>query len=227
MFICHPHGVHSFGVVCCFGADVQGIGNMIPGIKIHAQTLGINFWIPFWRQLTIWGGCGDASAGCIRKTLRSGPGESIALVVGGAAESLLSSPKTNILCLKNRMGFVKISLETGSPLVPVFSFGETNVYYNFAQGSPLLKKILVSIQKRIGFAIPLISGRGWFNYNFGILPHRRPIIVVVGEPLEMPQIPNPTREEVSFWHAKYIDVLKAHYEKHKAVYDVEGTLEIE
>ena len=228
MFIYHPHGVHSFGVVCCFGADVHNIGSMIPGIKIHAQTLAINFWIPFWRQLTIWGGCGDASAHCIRKTLRSGPGESIALVVGGAEESLLSSPKTNILCLNKRKGFVKIALETGSPLVPVFGFGETNVYYNFAHGSPLLRRILLGIQKRLGFAIPLISGRGYFNYNWGIFPHRRPIIVVVGEPLaDMPQIPHPTREDVVFWHAKYIEALKAHYEKHKAVYDVEGTLVIE
>lgn len=63
--------------------------------------------------------------------LRLGKGNSIAIVVGGAAESLAAHPGTNDLTLKKRFGFVKIAIREGASLVPVFSFGENDVSYVF------------------------------------------------------------------------------------------------
>jgi 2-acylglycerol O-acyltransferase 2 len=65
------------------------------------------------------------SVGC------SGPGQSILLAVGGANESLLSTPKTYDLVLKRRKGFVRIALRTGAAIVPCIAFGETNLYPTF------------------------------------------------------------------------------------------------
>lgn len=223
VFAYHPHGVHTFGAMINFAADANGLSEMLPGVKIHVQTLGLNFWIPFWRELFFFGGCGDASAGCIRKTLKSGPGESVLLVVGGAEESLLSSPHTNALTLTKRKGFVKLALEAGAPLVPVYAFGETNVYDNLAAGKPKLQRFLLKMQKTVGFALPLIHGRGYFNYHFGILPHRRPIVVVVGQPLEVPKIPHPTHAEVDEWHGKYVEALKELFVSNKDAYDLKST----
>lgn len=226
-FIYHPHGIHSFGAVVAFGADVHGISQMLPGIKFHIQTLGAQFWVPFWRELVVLAGSGDASAKCIKNTLNAGPGHSPVLVVGGAEESLLSSPKSNVLCLMKRKGFVRIALETGKPLVPVFAFGETNVYYNYAPHVPRLKEFLLKMQKKLKFAIPIFVGRGYFNYSFGMLPHRRPINCVVGEPLVVPHIPKPTKEEVDYWHGQYVEALINHYNTHKGVYDLGGELVIQ
>eukprot|EP00672_Neobodo_designis_P018752 CAMPEP_0174843822 /NCGR_PEP_ID=MMETSP1114-20130205/10767_1 /TAXON_ID=312471 /ORGANISM="Neobodo designis, Strain CCAP 1951/1" /LENGTH=442 /DNA_ID=CAMNT_0016078055 /DNA_START=17 /DNA_END=1345 /DNA_ORIENTATION=+ len=220
LFCYHPHGVASFGVVANFATEANGIGDILPGIDIHVQTLGLNFIIPFWRELIIWAGMGDASAKTIRKTLSGPPGMSALLVVGGAEEALLASPKTNKLTLSKRKGFVKLALERGAPLVPVYAFGETNVYGNYADGRPKLQRFLVKMQKKLGFAIPLIKGRGWFNYNFGPLPHRRQIITVVGEPLDLPKIEKPTKHDVEHWHAKYCEALVRLYDENKPVYDV-------
>ena len=225
-FIYHPHGIHSFGAVVCFGADVHGVDKILPGLTFHVQTLGAQFWVPFWRELVVWAGSGDASAKCLKQTLNAGPGECPVLVVGGAEESLLSSPKTNVLCLMKRKGFVRIALETGKPLVPVFAFGETNVYYNYAHHIPSLRNFLLKMQKKTKFALPIIVGRGYFNYSFGMLPHRRPINVVVGQPLVVPKIEHPTQADIDHWHAAYVEALREHYEQHKGVYDPEGSLVI-
>lgn len=223
MFVYHPHGVHSFGAMVNFGSNANGIHTLLPGITIHCQTLRMNFWIPFWRHIFTFGGCGDASAGCIMKTLSAGGGESVLLVVGGAEESLLSKPGTNDLTLGKRKGFVKLALRAGAPLVPIYGFGENNVYCNLAEGKPKVQRVLKWLQKKIGFAPVLIHGRGWFNYNFGILPHRRPIVVVVGEPIEVPRIDQPTQEEVDKWHAVYVEALKKLYQENNNVYDLKGS----
>ena len=220
LFCYHPHGVASFGVVANFATEANNIGEILPGIDIHVQTLGLNFVIPFWRELIIWAGMGDASAKTIRKTLNGPPGMSALLVVGGAEEALLATPNTNRLTLSKRKGFVKLALERGAPLVPVYAFGENNVYGNYADGRPKVQRFLVKMQKKLGFAIPLIKGRGWFNYNFGPIPHRRQIITVVGEPVELPKIEKPTKADVEHWHKKYCDALVQLYDENKPVYDV-------
>lgn len=220
MFCYHPHGVHSFGAMVNFGTNANFIEDQLEGITLHTQTLGMNFLIPFWREIMMLGGSGDASASTLRKTLRHGPGHSVVLVVGGAEESLLSAPKTNDLTLSKRRGFVKIALQTGAPLVPVFGFGETNCYGNWAKGRPWLEKLLLRMQKTVGFAFPLIKGRGIFNYNFGPLPHRRQIVTVIGMPLEVPKIESPTNAEIEKWHEEYVRALMKLYRDNRCVYDL-------
>lgn len=224
VFAYHPHGVHTFGALMNFGLDMNDISRLLPGLSIHLQTLGLNFYVPFWRHLMVWMGCGDASASCIRKTLQSGPGSSVMLVVGGAEESLLAKPNTNDLLLFRRKGFIKIALQHGAPLVPVYGFGENNVY-NVSElaEEPLVRRILQKVKRYTGFAIPLIVGRGFFTFRFGLLPHRRPIVVVVGEPIELPKIANPSDAELEYWQSRYIDALQRVYKEHRGIFDLEST----
>ena len=59
-----------------------------------------------------------------------------------------------------RAGFVKLALKAGADLVPVYAFGENNLFENLAQDSPFLLRMQRKIQKVISFAPLLISGRG-------------------------------------------------------------------
>ncbi|KAG5502898.1 hypothetical protein JKF63_04669 [Porcisia hertigi] len=223
-FVYHPHGIHSFGALVNFGMDRNNASKLLNGITIHLQTLSINFYVPLWRQLSIWMGCGDASASCIRKTLRSGAGQSIMLVVGGAEEALMAKPNRNDLLLFKRKGFIKIALQEGTPLVPVYGFGENNVYGVMdLTNEPWIQCLLRLCKQCVGFVVPLIRGRGFFHFNYGPLPHRSPIVVVVGEPLEVPHIPNPTKEDLDVWQGKYIECLCKLYNDHRGIYDLEST----
>ena len=61
-------------------------------------------------------------------------------------------------------------------LVPVFGFGENDLM-NQAQ-HPLLRYFQEKFRKFSGVAPVLFYGRGIFQYNFGLLPHRVPLYIV-------------------------------------------------
>jgi len=64
-------------------------------------------------------------------------------------------------------------------LVPVFGFGENDLYQQVANppGSRL-RRLQTMLTKILSFSPPLFHGRGVFNYTFGILPFRRPVNVI-------------------------------------------------
>lgn len=52
-----------------------------------------------------------------------GPGHSVILVVGGAAEIIDCHPDVYHLTLKNRKGFIRVALETGYVIVQTAPYG--------------------------------------------------------------------------------------------------------
>ena len=66
-------------------------------------------------------------------------------------------------------------------LVPVYAFGETDLYYQVPnpEGS-IVRTIQETFKKYTGYPLFyfFVSGRGFFQYTFGILPHRRPVYTV-------------------------------------------------
>jgi len=64
-------------------------------------------------------------------------------------------------------------------LVPVFGFGENDLYKQVSNppGSRL-RKFQSLMTKLLTFSLPLFHGRGVFNYTFGLLPFRRRVTVV-------------------------------------------------
>ncbi len=64
-------------------------------------------------------------------------------------------------------------------LVPAYSFGETDLYFQAdnPQGSTL-RCLQDRVKRLVGVSPALFYGRGIFNYSFGFLPHRRPINTV-------------------------------------------------
>jgi len=57
-----------------------------------------------------------------------------------------------------------------------------------------------------------------FNYNFGMLPHRKAIVSVSGEPIPVEQCEEPTSAQIDQLHETYIQHLEALYNKYKDVY---------
>jgi len=49
------------------------------------------------------------------------------LFPGGSSEAKFCGPSEDLLVLKSRRGFVELAIENGTPLVPCYSFGETDV----------------------------------------------------------------------------------------------------
>ena len=50
-------------------------------------------------------------------------------MVGGAPEALLAKPGKPEIILNARKGFIKLALQLGTDLVPVFGFGENDIVW--------------------------------------------------------------------------------------------------
>lgn len=219
LFGYHPHGIFGFGAVTSFGTNAIGFDEMFPGLIPHVLTLHNNFYTPFYREYLMFFSFRSVSRKSCETILKSGPGESIVIVVGGAQESLSAHSGYMDLTLKCRKGFVKVAMRTGASLVPVLSFGENEIFYQMQNDrSSMLYKFQQKMKAAFGFTMPILIGRGFSHTYYGWLPYRRPINVVVGEPIPVEKNPNPTPEQVQELHAKYIDALMKVWDQNKDKY---------
>ncbi|CAF0846264.1 unnamed protein product [Rotaria sordida] len=216
----HPHGIFCLGGFGNFATEATSFEQLFPGINLRFLVLNSNFQIPFFELiLTMMGICDPSKESC-NYILKQGKGNCIMLVIGGSKESLDARPSSEyLLTLKNRKGFIKVALENGASLVPVFSFGENDVYEQIAnpRGSKL-RSLQMTLQQKMGYALPLFHARGVFQYKFGLVPHRHPIDTYVGEPIEVPKLAPAeiTPQIVNEYHKKYLNALTHLFDTHKA-----------
>ncbi|KAE8231640.1 hypothetical protein CF326_g3342 [Tilletia indica] len=152
-------------------------------------------------------------------------GQAICIVVGGATESLKAHPGTADLTLRKRLGFIKIAMRNGADLVPVFSFGENDIFSQLAAGDRV-HALQKKFQTNFGFTLPLFHGRGIFNYTIGLMPYRHPIVSVVGRPIHCERNPNPTKAELEEVQRLYIIELMNLWETWKDAYAANRTKEL-
>ncbi|XP_061816410.1 2-acylglycerol O-acyltransferase 2-A isoform X1 [Nerophis lumbriciformis] len=153
---------------------------------------------------------------------RAQGGNVAVIAVGGAPESLDARPGAFKLQVKNRKGFIKMALRHGAQLVPVFSFGENELFDQIENpsGSPL-RKMQDRLQRILGVALPLFHARGVFQYSFGLMPYRKSILTVVGTPICVAHSPNPSSEDIESLHKVYLERLSELFEGHKHKYGVQ------
>jgi len=207
----HPHGILSFGALLNYGTDATGWHEKFPNLTPHLATLSMNFRFPIMREFLASMGLIAASAGSIRKALR--PGNAVIVVVGGAAEALDTKPGEYVLTLTRRTGFFRIALEEGADLVPSFGFGENDIFDTVLDKGSTLHKLQLRMYKMMSFSLPVFHGRTAVTYNMGTLPYRRPLTVVVGEPIRNEKIASPTAAQIAELKAQYVHAVRDLYAK--------------
>ncbi|KAF5299238.1 hypothetical protein FQA39_LY02411 [Lamprigera yunnana] len=220
LFCCFPHGIMPNGLFGAFNNYYGEFCNLFPNHTPHLLSLRTMFFWPFLRDLLLACGMCSVSAASLNYLLGTPEGgKVVGIIVGGAKEALYAKPGHYTVVLKNRKGFVKIALKNGAPLVPVYSFGETEIFnqINNPEGS-LIRTIQDWIKSLTGVALAVPIGRGFFQYSFGLIPHRKPIYTIIGRPIELVKIPNPTQEQIDEIHKEFVKQLVALFEEHKHKY---------
>lgn len=209
---CHPHGIMCAGAFTCFSTDSCGFPEVFPGIRVSLAILAGLFKIPLFRDYIMSAGLSPVSKpSLVHRLSKSGTGNAVVIIIGGAAESLESFPGVNTVVMRQRKGFVRMALEFGADLVPVYSFGENELFRQviFSEGS-LGRRLQDLFKKIMGFAPCLFVGE-----HMAFLPYRTPITIVVGSPISVPKRITPTEEEVDHFHGLYMEALFKLFHEHK------------
>lgn len=146
----------------------------------------------------------DASRDSLQKRL-SGGGH-VVLYLGGIAELFLSSPTSEAVYLKKRAGFIKLALQTGADVVPLYLFGNTSVLSVVSTGP------LAALSRKLQMSFTLFWGR------WGLpVPRPRPLLYVRGKPLGLPVVAPEkiTDELVAEWHGKFLREVERLYSTYR------------
>jgi 2-acylglycerol O-acyltransferase 2 len=210
LYAAYPHGVLTAGWTW----------NMYFNSEFHSRAGKVGFLLdeglrlksPTFRILCDWCESDSAWSGAAtRKVMLDNMAKgttSLALLPGGFQEATLCSKGKDRVYIKNRAGFVKYCLMHGYAITPVYTFGESDTYATF----PYLLKARLALAKR-NIPAAAMWGRWWCPF----LPvSSAELLTYVGEPLKVPKIAEPTKEDVAKYHQLHIDALQKLFDKHKA-----------
>uniref|UniRef100_A0A8C7FTB3 Acyltransferase n=1 Tax=Oncorhynchus kisutch TaxID=8019 RepID=A0A8C7FTB3_ONCKI len=211
-------------------SESNGFSAKFPGITPFVATLAGNFHMPLAREYLVSAGVCPVNRATLEFILScNGTGNAVIINVGGAAESRYCTLGVHCMTLKNRKDFTDyvvlcliVLLFTRADLVPVYSFGENDVYKQLIlnEGS-WWRLIQRRLQKILGFAPCAFQGRGLFSPDtWGLVPFSKPINSVVGKPMEMPKISSPSQEELNHYHTMYMSSLTQLFDKHKTHFEL-------
>jgi len=221
MFCSHPHGILCSGAFCAFNTEGVGFSKLFPGLTARLLVLSGQFNFPnlVYREAVLATGSCAATKQGMEALLRQEKGVAAVLVPGGALEALNSDKDKIRLVLNRRKGFIKLALRFGVNLVPTFSFGENFIYDQVkSENGTLLRWFQELAEKWIGFTPVMFFGRGIFQYNYGLIPHRKKISIVVGKPMPVEKVEEPSSEQIENLHAKYVEELQKLYNEYNPVY---------
>jgi hypothetical protein len=138
--IFQPHGVISFvGILSAVNASVPEFVGQLPTAVADALL-----YTPILKHVLGIFNLISASKQSLQKTLKQkGVRGTIVLYVGGMAELFLSCHMEEKLYLLKRKGFIKLALQEGIDIVPVYLFGNTTVL------SILKTGVLANISRKV------------------------------------------------------------------------------
>jgi len=195
-----PHGVFAIA------PSIQILLNeFVMGENFHFLAATAAFYVPIYNISLKLMGFKTVDKPSFMSTLKSG--RSVGIVPGGIAEMFKASDPAEVLMVKQRKGFVKLALETGSQIVPCYCFGNTQTFSTASGG------ILASLSRM--FRVSLITFWGRWGLP---LPRRSPLVTVIGRPIYCPQVVDPSVELINEYHTTYLKEMRRIYDRYKNVY---------
>lgn len=201
LFASFPHGLFPMSFPLLSGISSK----VFPEIKKPKMAVANSlFYTPVVSPIISWFGCIPADTLSIKDALEKG---SCIITPDGIAGVYCSSSDKELVYCKNHRGFIKIALEEGSDLIPMYCFGHTQTFDVY----PQIGSWISNLSRIWRFPIVLYKGNGWCP----MLPRKVPIVVAIGRAIKVKQCINPTENQIDELHTKFIKKLKKLFNKYK------------
>jgi 1-acyl-sn-glycerol-3-phosphate acyltransferase len=200
-FFQFPHGAFPIGEI----VSASVVREITPGTMICGSGADVIFSFPILRHFLAWIAVRPARKEYYTKTFQEG--NYAAVIPGGIAEMYLidnDSNTTEKIYFQNRKGTVKLAIQNGANIVPVFFFGHTKLFKVFGGDN----KWLAGLSRRLKMSILFFYGR-----NYLPVPFRHPLRMVFGEVVPVQQKENPTEEDINEVMKRVIKGIEDTYEK--------------
>ena len=196
IFVIEPHGVLPIQLF-------WGTLDIMRNHKILCCVSDSVFLLPMMKHVLTWCGGTSASRDSIISYLKKG--YSLNICPGGVQEvQYLGNPKECVIFMKSRVGLTKLALTQGVAIVPSMTFGSHKLYDYWVP----TQDWVIKLGRRIGFLPMLFFGLG--NIPFA-QAKPCPLTVVVGKPIQIPHIPNPTSEDIDKYHQILLHTMEKLY----------------
>ena len=207
IFAIEPHDILPLSIFAyndCLGG--------LNGHNCVGCVTSVCFYVPIMKHIYSWVNARSADKKNMVSMIKSGL--SPVLCPGGVQEvSLMKSENECVLYLNSRFGFIKLALQQGVPVIPCFCFGLRKTFrYWIPKGS-----FFTRIGRFVG-VLPMIFFGVW---NIPFSPGK-PVDYtnLVGTPIVLPKIENPSDEDIRKYHALFIKEISSLYEDNKKDFDM-------
>ncbi len=183
IFFEFPHGIFPMGQFL----SASLIREITPGKMVCGTGADVIFSFPIMRHVMAWVGTRRANRKSMGGIFKDG--HHCAVIPGGIAEMYVTNTYEETIYLKKRFGTVKLAIQQGANIVPVFFFGNTRLFD--VPGGSGTESLFSKLSRKIRASIIFFYGR-----QFLTVPYRHPLRMVFGEIVEVTQKDEPTQEEI-------------------------------
>jgi len=132
--------------------------------------------------------------------------DSITIVLGGVDEMRRLKDKEIQLVIKKRKGIFRIALETGTPIVPVLTYGEIELFPE--SDDDFLMQINSLLYENFRIRLPFPSIKSVMNWATLMTKPLEPIRTYTGRPIYVKKIKEPTDIHIKILRRLYIQRIK-------------------
>lgn len=198
-----PHGITAVS------AAIHGfLDPNLQKMNVKVFTHQNMFFVPFFGMMCNKLGLYSISGKVLNQEMKKNGTQRLLIMPGGGEEMIYWQPNQHNLYLKNRKGFIKYAIRSGYSVLPVYTFGGTELYDSTFLTPKLPKK--TKMQRYLSMALflflPFLFLKGKFHI-FSMIPKRKPIYSFVGRLIDIKQDKNPSNEVLSHYHQRFIEEL--------------------
>jgi hypothetical protein len=192
-----PHGFIPFSFFCLhnqpfFKKDTYAVSHQLYDFPVLLQYL---------KMLNIF----PVDYSILKRELKN---NSLVLYPGGVREAFTTTHKKEVFCIKKRKGIFRLALETGTSIIPIYTFGLTETY----------QRSSISITLPFFFKNDEDTIAWYFGKYYSLFPIKKKLFTVVGKPIEIKQIKTPSLKDICILRKKYIKEVKRIFLKYKEKY---------